>query len=316
MKIEAVQKVICENLNISEIEALKILEKAKAGQEFIDDSDVEEWLEERFLPNIVLIDENGYEKMCIEALKKSATDYGSSRQRDFGQLWGDMTRGYLAEYAFVLFLEKVWGIKADLGHESGNLKDYLPCDIHTIQKTGEIIRKPNLNIGIKGTKWNGIWLDIPNNQFNHSDIHILVKVGVSRDHLFAYFRHISVFKDKILKKGIEIGCLDQTSANILFDDLPSFKPIVAYISGFAMKDKEYKSLDYSGKKGRKNFTIKSWNGQYKETDLAEIKKLENINGKVEFEGIGTFSHNQSFLFNVGNLLWKKEDWEKHLINKI
>lgn len=86
----------------------------------------------------------------------SASDYGSSRQRDFGQLWADMTRGYLAEYAFILFLQKHWNIKAELGHEQGDIQDYLPSDIHKIQKFSEDSREPKIKIGIKGTKWNGI----------------------------------------------------------------------------------------------------------------------------------------------------------------
>jgi len=317
-----VQKIIAQKLKIPEEEAGVIVDKAEAGQEFFDDASLEIWLNKRFLPNIVLIDETGYAKMCIDALKilksTAATDYGSSRQRDLGQLWGDMTRGYLAEYALILFLEKNWNIKAELGHEKGDLKDYLPSDIHKIQKNSESLRDPKIKIGIKGTKWNGIWFDIPGAQFDHSDVHILVKVGTSRDHLFAYFKHISVFKDKVLKKGIELGALNQEEADILFDNLPLFQPIPAYIAGFAIKDKRYKDLDYSGKKGRKNYNIESWNGEMKSGDLQRIKEKEGIstNGKVKFEGIGDFSHENGYLFNVGNLLWKKDDWEKFVIKPL
>lgn len=227
-----------------------------------------------------------------------------------------MTRGYLAEYAFMLFLQKNWNIEAELGHEKGDLKDYLPSDIHKIKKNSEPLREPKIKIGIKGTKWNGIWFDIPGAQFNHSDIHILVKVGTNRDHLFAYFKHISVFKDKILKKGIELGAINQQEADSLFDSLPLFQPIPAYIAGFVVKNKEYKPLSYTGKKGRKNYNIESWNGEIKSGDLQKIKEKEKLstNGKIKFEGIGDFSHENGYLFNVGNLFWKKEDWEKFVIN--
>lgn len=89
------QKIIARNLQIADKTAENILDKALAGKEFSDDSDLERWLNERFLPNVIFIDEDGYAKMCIDALKilksTSATDFGSSRQRDLGQLWGDMT---------------------------------------------------------------------------------------------------------------------------------------------------------------------------------------------------------------------------------
>lgn len=316
------QKIITQKLQIPEKEAEIILKKAEAGKEFSDDLSLELWLNKRFLPNIVLIDEVGYANMCIDALKilksTAATDYGSSRQRDLGQLWGDMTRGYLAEYAFILFLQKNWNINANLGHEKGSLQDYLPSDIHQIKKDSEPLRNPRIKIGIKGTKWNGIWLDIPGAQFNHSDIHILVKVGTSRDHLFAYFKHISIFKDKILKKGIEIGALNQQEADLLYDNLPLFQQIPAYVAGFTVTNRKYDDLPYNGKKGRKNYKIDSWNGAMKSGDLQRIKEKEGLqlNGKVEFEGIGEFSHENGHLFNIGSLLWKKTDWEKFVIKPL
>jgi hypothetical protein len=229
-----------------------------------------------------------------------------------------MTRGYLAEYALILFLQKNWNIQAELGHEIGELQDYLPSDIHKIKIDNEPLRDPKIKIGIKGTKWNGIWFDIPGAQFNHSDIHILVKVGTNRDHLFAYFKHISVFKDKVLKRGIELGALNQVEADLLFDNLPLFQPIPAYISGFALKNSEYNELSYSGKKGRKNYNIETWCGEIKSGDLQRIKELENITiaGKVKFEGIGQFAHDNGYLFNVGNLLWKRDDWEKYVIDQL
>lgn len=260
--------------------------------------------------------------MCANALKTVgttvATDFGSSRQRDFGQIWSDKIRGYLAEYAFLLFLKKHWNISADLGHEQGNLQEYLPSDIHKIQKDGDKVREPQIKIGIKGTKWNGIWLDIPGAQFDHSDIHVLVKVGTSRDHLFAYFKHISVFKDKVLKKGIEVGSFDQKTADLLFDSLPLFQPVPAYIAGFTIINKQYSELSYSGKKGSLHFNIQSWNGPIRSGDLEKIKQKEKLTarGEVKFEGIGNFSHENGYLFNVGNLLWKKEDWEKLVINNL
>ena len=135
MKLETVAKKINETLFINEEEIQKILEKSIAGGEFTGENDVEDWLENRFLPKCVLINEDGYAMMCVDALKilssTAATDYGSSRQRDMGQLWADMTRGYLGELACLQFFKNN-GINATLGHEQGLLQDYLPMDIHEI----------------------------------------------------------------------------------------------------------------------------------------------------------------------------------------
>jgi len=50
-------------------EAGLILDKANKGGEFHDYGDVNDWLENRLIPNTVTIEENGYAKMCIDALK-------------------------------------------------------------------------------------------------------------------------------------------------------------------------------------------------------------------------------------------------------
>ncbi|MFQ5485183.1 MAG: hypothetical protein ACE5DO_07600 [Desulfobacterales bacterium] len=296
-------------------EADKLIEKAIIGGEIAGETKIDEWLEERFFPNCVLIDEPGYAQMCVDALKilgsTAPTDYGSSRQRDLGQLWADMTRGYLGELAFILFLRKRWNIEADLGHEIGNLDAYLPMDIHEVRLSSEEkFRAPKIGISIKAAKWNAIWLDIPGAQFHHSDIHALVKVGAGRDHLFAFFKTISVFKDKVLKRGEDVGSLTKEEAQSLYDSLPTFKPIPAYICGFIKKSNAHRELSYEGRKGRKHYKITAWNGPISNGDLERIKLAEGITGKVIFEGINEFSHNAGFLFNIGNLRWRAEEWNE------
>jgi hypothetical protein len=314
MTVEQAVEIICEKLNIEGEEAILILEKAILGGEFTDVEDLDKWLNERFLPNIVFIDENGYARMCVDALKilsnTADTDYGGSRQRDLGQKWADMTRGYLGEHAFKKYLESIWKIECNLGHEVGMIQDYLPMDIHQVRDPGGEYRVPKIKISLKTSKWNGIWLDIPGAQFAHSDVHVFIKIGAGKDHLFAFFKHISVFKDKVLKKGEEVGSLTKDEASELFTKLPTFKPIPAYICGFVLKNKDYNPLSYEGKKGRKNYNITAWNGPIKPGDLDEIKQIESITGSVKFQSIQEFSHDTGYLFNTGNLLWQREEWQR------
>jgi hypothetical protein len=314
MNFQEAVRIITDQLQTSDEEATTILEKAESGGEIGGDTSVQNWVDNRLLPNCVAIDEEGYAHMCVDALKilsnTAGTDYGGSRQRDLAQLWADMTRGYLGELAFLEFLEQKKGIRAQLGHEVGRLKDFLPLDIHSVQLPGQEARQPRIKISIKTTKWNGIWLDIPGDQFSHSDVHVLVKVGAGRAHLFAFFKALSVFKDKVLKRGEEVGALTSVASQQLFDSLPTFKPINAYICGFVRKDHEYHSLSYAGKSGRKNYKVTSWNGPMETGDLEKIRQREGISGTVEFEGIGRFGHDRMYLFNAGNLLWKDTDWTK------
>ena len=103
---------VANRLSVTEEEAVVIITKAEEGGEFSSE-DFHTWFAERFIPNLVFIDQAGYTKMCVNALKTVATtaptDYGSSRQRDFGQIWADITRGYLGEYAFKLLLQQKKG---------------------------------------------------------------------------------------------------------------------------------------------------------------------------------------------------------------
>ena len=312
MKVIAVIERLQSELSVTVDDAERIIDKALAGQE-TDFASLDEWLENRFLPNIVFIDENAYAEMCINALKilptVAATDYGSSRQRDFGQKWADITRGYLGEYAFKVFLQQRFGINSELGHDPGQLDDYLPMDIHKIKVPGEDKwRPPKKRIGIKTTKWNGIWLDIPGAQFNHSDYHVLVKLGVGQDHLFTFFKSMGIF-ESILNKGKEMGILTTEETICLLDNLADFKPIPAYICGFIRADEQYTPPSYSGRKGKKGFIINAWKGVYNFDDLEMIKQTQGVS-EVIFNGIGSFSHNKAYLFNTGNLLWSEEDWNQ------
>lgn len=323
MKI-ALQKVIQDHTGdivdashgrIAKSDAHDLLFKAIMGGEIEapEKSSITAWIADRLIPNCAYIDETGYAKMCVDALKilhsTAGTDYGSTRQRDMGQLWADMTRGYLGELAMKQIFEERWGVVIDLDHEVGKLADYLPLDIHRVTKRGEVPRTPNIKVSVKTTKAIGIWMDIPGIQFSHSDIHLLVKVCAGRDHLFSFFKSISVFKDKVLKKGVESGSLSESESSALFTRLPDFRPIPAYICGFAKKDGDFGPLSYKGHKGRKNFEITGWAGPFDPKDIETIKEKEGIQGKVSFSGIGEFTDQARYLFNTGSLFWKEKEWK-------
>lgn len=314
METVRVIDAIVEATGVSVKSAEMILDKAIEGGE-LEGQELDAWLEQRFLPNVVLLDQDEYARMCVDALKimmtTAGTDYGSSRQRDLAQLWADITRGYLGEFAFVKFLQKRFNVGAELAHEQGGLEEFLPLDVSRVQKPKEDWRKPNLKISIKTTKWNGIWLDIPGAQFQHSDVYTHVRIGGERDHLIGFFKSLSIFKDKILKKGISVGSLTEEQAAILHDQLPEFRPVPAYICGFIMRQDSFTQLDYTGRRGRKHYEVRSWRGPYRKSDLALIKDREGLDstGKVEFRGLKEFRHDSAYIFNPGNLRWSKEDWD-------
>lgn len=279
----------------------------------------QDWFDNRFSPFVFKIEEHDYLDCSIQALKVqfllAGTDYGTSRQRDLGQKWSDTIRGYLGEYGVKQVFKNLFDTDISLGHEAGTLSEYIDSDIQSIKFSGEEARKPKLNISIKTTKSNGVWLDIPGDQFSHSDIYILSKIGVGTDHLFSFFKHISVFKDKILKCGFDGGCISKEEANDIYDKIPSFKPVYGYISGFIESSGRTGTYTYSGKKGRKNFKIINYCGKYESEYLLDIKEVEQAN-KVEFVGIGSFSQSNRYIFGMKSLRFSREEWESYLLSKI
>jgi hypothetical protein len=299
-------------LGVSEAIAGAIFEKANVGGEVAACGGPDAWLKDRLRPNLVWIKSEEYARMCAEALpvalKTVASDFGGARQRDFAQLWADTTRGYLGEFALKKHLDSL-GCQVQLAHKVGELKEFLKLDIHLVKKDGEPERVPKVNIGIKTTKWNGIWLDIPGAQFSHSNFHTFVKVGVGKDHLIAFFKDLSVFKDKVLKKGVEVGAFTLAEADNIYDNLPTFQKIPAYICGFVdVTDFQRPEPEYDGKVGRKHYIVSKWAGPYSEDLLKAAGKTKNISGVAKLEGIQKLNH-AGYLFNAGSLKWKKADWD-------
>ena len=167
--------------------------------------DFSSWLEWLAWSTVVL-DERDYLKAAVSALSLApvlaGTDYGSSKQRDLGQLWTDAIRGFLGEIAFANWLKARFGVAAELDYSRGSLSEFLPSDIRSVDG-----RPPRLRVSIKTTKLRGIWLDVPFKQIEHSDVFVLVRVGVSRHHFLAFLKSISAIRDKLLSRGVELGVI-------------------------------------------------------------------------------------------------------------
>ena len=309
--IEKISDILGSNILDSE----KFYKKSLVSGEFSNEKESFNWIKNRLENNTVFLTVADYEEVCLNALKSlknfAGTDFGSTRQRDFNQKWADTTRGYLGERAFQKFLLKKFGMESQLKHTEGELKDFVHTDIYEVKEKGEQkFRKPKKTIGIKTTSLNGMWLDIPGTQFHHSDCHILVQLLLEKNHMFSFFKEISIFKDKLLKRAIEKGWFNKDEAGAFFDNIPNLKQIPAYIAGFILT-KNFKSnkYKYKGKKGIKHYTITSWSGRYNRSFLEDIKKQKDIKGDIKFQGINRFSHDSAYIFNTGNLRWKESDWQ-------
>jgi hypothetical protein len=302
--------------------ATQFISKAYEVRVFKDTSydSLSDWYFNKFKPNVFLLDEDEYTEASIQSLKIqfliAGTDFGTSRQRDMGQKWSDTIRGYLGELGLKQLLANRFNIDIELGHEPGRLEDYLDLDIRQVKNISDTsYRNPNINVSIKTTKSNGVWLDIPGDQFSHSDLYVLALIGVDVNHLFSFFKHLSVFKDKVLKKGVDNNCINQLEADEIYNKVPSFRKIYGYIAGLVSSDINKDDYTYEGIMGRTNFTITNWSGKYEE-DYLEIVKSDKGARSVKFAGIGSFTQSNRHIYGLAGLKNSDDDWKTMLVDKI
>lgn len=316
--------LLCEDSRCRYRHVERLCEGAVRGRDIEYFSGIDEWID--WLSwSTVLLDEKDYLVAAVHALdlapRLAGTDYGTTRQRDLGQLWTDTIRGFLGEIAFVKWLELRFGVKAELDYRKGPLTEFLPSDIKSVDG-----RQPRLNISIKTTKLRGIWLDIPYKQIEHSDIFVLVRVGVTREHFLAFLKKISVIRDKILGKAIELGIISDGELKSIWDTIPEFTSVPAYIAGFFDKriysdeiKRQNRIFIVDGVMKTKRFIINKFVGYwhpkrelYKKIVIEMLrsqgKRIPN-NVKLEFEGIGDFSSTLHFLVSSGALKRRKEEWQ-------
>jgi hypothetical protein len=310
---------------ISAKQAERLYDASKAGGEISKYGSPEIWLEERFFPNVVMLNRDDYVNALTQSLRiaprLAGTDFGMTRQRDLGQVWTDTARGFLGEIAFVRLLKQRFGITLDLDYSLGLVADYLNSDIKkAITLADGSIAELQSNISIKTTKFQGIWLDIPGAQIGHSDAFFLIKLGIEREHFVSFLKDISFVKDKLLPQAKKIGAISEQDADDLWNSLPVFENIPCYVCGYI----DTNSVDNHKKISSVHRELKKRDGTSK--DKYEVSEYigwiykgvpDNldlaIQSKSEFISIGTFTpSNNHFISSIGHLKNSDADWEQFL----
>lgn len=300
--------------------AEQIIRGAIEGLEFNDDDSFKEWFENRFKYQFIWLDKDDYSKALVRALWLApvfaGTDFGTSRQRDMAQVWTDTARGFLGEITVSKFLKEKFSVETALDTRRGDLREFLPTDIVRIKFPQEDWRDPNLKISIKTTKFNGRWLDVPGTQIKYSDVFILVKIGILRHHFLAFLKAISFLKDKLFPKAKNLGELNDAMAEKLWNEIPQFDPIPAYIAGYLNKNDLRLPIHQliCQKKGRTKIriTVTQGIGIFSKKTLRNhpcIKKLDpDGNLRIEIEPIIDSITKPHFLAHSGGLKWGEENW--------
>jgi len=217
----------------------KLLRSAVKGGELMSQN-VDEWLS-RLDEQLVWLDINEYTRALIRGLSLAPSyapiDFRTGGERDLVQIWADSTRGELGEIGFVKFLWERYGVKAQVDKERGPLERFLYRDITKIRKPGEPWRDSKLRISIKDTKFQGVWLELPGAQVEHSDVYVLARSGLPIAHMVSFFKHISVIREKLFPLARKLGELSKEAEEDLWNLLPEFEPLPVYIPGFIEKAK-------------------------------------------------------------------------------
>lgn len=137
------------------------------------------------------------------------SDFGTARQREFGQKITNWVKGQLGEVAVKKFFKKEFNLEIELDFDIYN--KIVPQDIIGVVDRGKT-RKPKIGIGIKSSKPKNAFLVLGENEIKlkerRSDIYIYCRPDIPDDHLLRVTKsmivelvknkpHFSKYKDSI-----------------------------------------------------------------------------------------------------------------------
>lgn len=154
--------------------------------------------------------------------KYVGSDWGTSRQREFGQKITNWVKGQLGEVAVKKFFLKEFGSEITLDFDIH--PEIVPQDIIGVFENGKI-RVPKIGVGIKSSKPKSAFLVLGDNEINlserRSDIYIYCRPDIPDDHL------LRLTKDLIVK-----AVRDKPLYSKYKDLLPNFSDIPCEVVGW------------------------------------------------------------------------------------
>ena len=150
------------------------------------------------------------------------SDFGTGRQREFGQKITNWMKGQLGEVAVKKFLKREFDIDIELDFEIR--KKIVPQDIIGIVERG-VMRTPKIGVGIKSSKPKSAYLILGENEVEiegrRSDIHIFCRPDIPDDHF------LRLAKSEVMKM-VKNGQHYSKYVNLI----PSFTNIPCEIAGW------------------------------------------------------------------------------------
>lgn len=211
------------------------LPRRRHGRYYYDESGLRNWLVE-YRNRIVNLSVEDY-LICLDfalAIHLSdgdaRADWGTGRQREFGQKISNWVRGLLGERALKKFLEEKFGITVVLDF---NLYDHIVAqDIREVW-SGDRVITPAFTVGVKSSKPKNSFLILSQSEVEieerHCDAHVFCRVDLPDDHLLRICRDdIERRLDSLQHHNLQAGL----HLNSYRNQLPTYAPIRCEIAGW------------------------------------------------------------------------------------
>jgi hypothetical protein len=154
------------------------------------------------------------------------SDWGTGRQREFGQKMSNWVRGQLGEIGVQYFCQNMLGLDIKLDFDMH--EEIVPQDVLSIAQNGET-REPKKKIAVKSSKPKSAYLVLSPNEVEldnrKSDVYIFSRVDLPDDHLL----RIGVNEIRELVRN-------QQHYELYEKMIPAFEPISVEVAGFAYID--------------------------------------------------------------------------------
>jgi hypothetical protein len=280
---------------------------------YLNEDHLNTWLTQRVSPSSIYVSKEDYIRALAQGFRLAilragvVVDFDRARKRDFGQRWSDYARGELGEIGFKRFLEEKFAKKTKLEKRvEAKPEEFYSRDVSGVEEEGRW-REPRIKISIKATKLGGQWLDLPGAQIERSEAFVLVKAGLSLDHLASFLKDWGILK-KLFEYAKNLGeqGFEENETQVILEHIPPLENILVYVSGFAWKE------DFS----QNRFELKQRRRKTKTLNVVirGIGNLSSIQGEFEVLGIPAMTRDH-IIASSGYLKWKQEEW-KELVAKL
>ncbi|MFA6383506.1 MAG: hypothetical protein WCX17_03720 [Parcubacteria group bacterium] len=209
------------------------LERRAGGRYYFDQDILQKWMDKRSWKTVQLTKDDY--ALCLDfALAQHfrsyvTSDFGTGRQREFGQKITNWVKGQLGEVAVKKFIKEKFNIDIELDFQIHD--EIVPQDIIGVNVNG-LVRQPKIGVGIKSSKPKNVFLVLGENEISRddrrSDIYIFCRPEIPDDHLL-----------RVAKEAVQALVRNEPHYNTYKNSMPDFIDLSCEVVGWCL----YTELD-------------------------------------------------------------------------